>query len=82
MGITLLAAMSSVVALIYYLRPAALMFIPDRTPAPVPPGARRYTVGLVMVATVGITLLGILPNLIYGYVAHPPAPVTAAASPR
>ncbi len=68
---TIIAAMTSVVALIYYLYPAALMFIPDRTPAPLPTAPRRATTVVLAVAVVGITALGVLPNLAYGWVANP-----------
>ncbi|ULH16303.1 NADH-quinone oxidoreductase subunit N [Deinococcus sp. KNUC1210] len=69
--VAVVAALMSVAAFVYYLRVAALMFMPDRTPAREYEGAHfgtRFTVALGMV---GITALGILPNLAYGWVAYP-----------
>lgn len=68
---TVIAALSSVVAFVYYLYPAALLFIPDRTPAPLPHTARRFTGPVLAVAVVGITALGVLPNLAYAWLANP-----------
>ncbi|GAA4020433.1 NADH-quinone oxidoreductase subunit N [Deinococcus rubellus] len=70
-GLTIIAAMGSVAALIYYLRPAMLMFMPDRTPAREYPGERTPTTAAVVISVVGVTVLGILPNLAYGLVANP-----------
>ncbi|WP_161881863.1 NADH-quinone oxidoreductase subunit N [Deinococcus alpinitundrae] len=70
-GLTIIAAMGSVAALIYYLRPAMLMFMPDRTPAREYPGERTPTTAAVVIGVVGVTVLGILPNLAYGLVANP-----------
>ncbi|MFK7603102.1 MULTISPECIES: NADH-quinone oxidoreductase subunit N [Deinococcus] len=70
--ISVLAAITSVAALIYYLRPAMLMFMPDRTPAREYLHGQRFpttfTVGL---GVAGITVLGILPNVWYSWVANP-----------
>lgn len=70
--ISVLAALASVAALVYYLRPAMLMFMPDRTPArEYPHGERAATTFTVALGVVGITVLGILPNLWYGWAANP-----------
>lgn len=70
--LSVLAALASVVALVYYLRPAMLMFMPDRTPArEYPHGERGATTFTVALGVVGVTVLGILPNLWYGWVANP-----------
>ena len=70
--LAVLAALTSVASLVYYLKPAMLMFMPDRTPAReyahgVRP-ATTFTVGAAIAATV---LLGLLPNLWYGLVGRP-----------
>ncbi|WP_045233549.1 NADH-quinone oxidoreductase subunit N [Deinococcus pimensis] len=67
-GITVLAAMTSVVALVYYLRPAALMFMPaEGSAAAVRPAVRvgTFTGVALGVCVVGIVLLGVLPGLVY-----------------
>ncbi len=70
--LSVLAALASVVALVYYLRPGMLMFMPDRTPArEYPHGERRATTLTVALGVVGVTVLGILPNLWYGWAANP-----------
>ncbi|BDP41912.1 NADH-quinone oxidoreductase subunit N [Deinococcus aetherius] len=70
--LSVLAALASVAALVYYLRPAMLMFMPDRTPArEYPHGERTPTTLTVALGVVGVTVLGILPNLWYGWVANP-----------
>ncbi|WP_102127861.1 NADH-quinone oxidoreductase subunit N [Deinococcus planocerae] len=70
--LSVLAALASVAALVYYLRPAMLMFMPDRTPArEYPYGERTPTTFTVALGVVGVTVLGILPNLWYGWVAVP-----------
>ncbi|AIZ44264.1 NADH-quinone oxidoreductase subunit N [Deinococcus radiopugnans] len=70
--ISVLAAVTSVAALVYYLRPAMLMFMPDRTPAREYAHGQRFpttfTVGL---GVASITVLGILPNVWYSWVANP-----------
>ncbi|MFC4638588.1 NADH-quinone oxidoreductase subunit N [Deinococcus hohokamensis] len=72
MWLSVLAALTSVAALVYYLRPAMLMFMPDRTPArEYAYGQRTPTTLTVALGVVGVTLLGILPNLWYGWVANP-----------
>ncbi|GGK26471.1 NADH-quinone oxidoreductase subunit N [Deinococcus malanensis] len=72
MWLSVLAALTSVAALVYYLRPAMLLFMPDRTPAREYAHGQRpptnFTVGL---GVAGVVLLGILPNLWYGWVANP-----------
>ncbi|WP_245896101.1 NADH-quinone oxidoreductase subunit N [Deinococcus irradiatisoli] len=70
-GLTVIAAMGSVAALIYYLRPAMLMFMPDRTPAREFPGERTPTTAAIALGVVGVTVLGVLPNVAYGLVANP-----------
>ncbi|WP_293909033.1 NADH-quinone oxidoreductase subunit N [Deinococcus sp.] len=70
-GMTIFAVIGSVAALVYYLRPAMLMFMPDRTPAREFSGERAPTTLAVAMAVVGVTVLGILPNLAYGWVANP-----------
>ena len=69
--VAVVAALMSVAAFVYYLRVAALMFMPDRTPAREYDGARPATTFTVALGVVGITVLGILPNLAYGWVAYP-----------
>ncbi|ANE44795.1 NADH-quinone oxidoreductase subunit N [Deinococcus puniceus] len=70
--ISVLAALTSVAALIYYLRPAMLMFMPDRTPArEYPNGQRTPTNFAVVLGVLGVTVLGILPNIWYGWVQNP-----------
>jgi len=78
--IIVLAAVGSVVALVYYLRPAALMFMPETTPSTVRPlpGATLTNVA-VGVCVFGIILLGILPGLVYGWVTGASMWVMAAA---
>jgi len=71
-GLTILAALASVASLVYYLRPAMLMFMPDRTPArEYAHGQRTATTFTVALGVIGVTVLGILPNLWYGWVANP-----------
>ncbi|GAA0507695.1 NADH-quinone oxidoreductase subunit N [Deinococcus depolymerans] len=70
--LSVLAALTSVAALVYYLRPAALMFMPDRTPArEYGLGQRAPTTLAVALGVVGVTALGLLPNIWYGWVANP-----------
>ena len=70
--LSVLAALASVAALVYYLRPGMLMFMPDRTPArEYAHGERGPTNFTVALGVVGVTVLGILPNLWYGWVANP-----------
>ncbi|MEW6420806.1 MAG: NADH-quinone oxidoreductase subunit N [Deinococcota bacterium] len=70
--LSVLAALASVAALVYYLRPAMLMFMPDRTPArEYAYGERPATTFTVALGVIGVTVLGILPNLWYGWVANP-----------
>ncbi|GAA5532771.1 NADH-quinone oxidoreductase subunit NuoN [Deinococcus aluminii] len=70
--LSVLAALASVAALVYYLRPAMLMFMPDRTPArEYAHGERPATTFTVALGVIGVTVLGILPNLWYGWVANP-----------
>ncbi|MDV6374473.1 NADH-quinone oxidoreductase subunit N [Deinococcus arenicola] len=70
--ISVLAAVTSVAALVYYLRPAMLMFMPDRTPATEYAYGQRFpttlTVGL---GVAGVIVLGVLPNVLYSWVANP-----------
>ncbi|WP_291424059.1 NADH-quinone oxidoreductase subunit N [Deinococcus sp.] len=71
-GLSVLAVLASVAALVYYLRPGMLMFMPDRTPArEYAYGQRGPTTFTVALALVGVILLGILPNLWYRWGAHP-----------
>ncbi|AFD25185.1 NADH-quinone oxidoreductase subunit N [Deinococcus gobiensis] len=71
-GLSVLAALSSVAALVYYLRPGMLLFMPDRTPArEYAHGQRPATTLALAVCLAGITVLGILPNLWYGWGANP-----------
>ncbi len=71
-AITILGIFSSIAALVYYLRPAMLMFMPDRTPArEYRYGERPATTIAVAIGVAGIILLGILPNLWYGWIARP-----------
>ncbi|WP_019010041.1 NADH-quinone oxidoreductase subunit N [Deinococcus aquatilis] len=70
--LSVLAALTSVAALIYYLRPGMLMFMPDRTPArEYPHGQRTPTNFAVVLGVLGVTVLGILPNIWYGWVQNP-----------
>ncbi|ABF45224.1 NADH dehydrogenase subunit N [Deinococcus geothermalis DSM 11300] len=70
--LSVLAALASVAALVYYLRPAMLLFMPDRTPArEYAHGERPATTFTVALGVIGVTVLGILPNLWYGWVANP-----------
>ena len=68
----MLVVVTSVAALVYYLRPAMLMFMPDRTPArEYGLGQRAPTALAVTLGVAGVTVLGLLPNLWYAFVAHP-----------
>ncbi|GGR52107.1 NADH-quinone oxidoreductase subunit N [Deinococcus seoulensis] len=70
--LSVLAALTSVAALVYYLRPAMLMFMPDRTPArEYGLGQRTPTTLTVALGVVGVTALGLLPNIWYSWVANP-----------
>jgi len=69
--VAILAALTSIAAFIYYMRVAALMFLPDRTPAREYDGARPAITFSVALGVVSITALGILPNLAYAWVAFP-----------
>jgi NADH-quinone oxidoreductase subunit N len=69
--VVIVAALASVAAFVYYIRVAALMFMPDRTPAREYPGERTPTTFTVLAGVAGVTLLGILPNLAYAWVAEP-----------
>ncbi|WP_104990198.1 NADH-quinone oxidoreductase subunit N [Deinococcus sp. NW-56] len=70
--LSILAVLASVAALVYYLRPAMLLFMPDRTPArEYAHGQRPATNLTVALGVAGITVLGLLPNLWYGWVADP-----------
>lgn len=70
--LSVLAALTSVAALVYYLRPAMLMFMPDRTPArEYAHGQRTPTTLAVTLGVVGVTALGLLPNIWYSWVANP-----------
>ena len=71
-GLTVLAVLASVASLVYYLRPAMLMFMPDRTPArEYAHGQRPATTLAVALSVIGILLLGLLPNLWYSWLADP-----------
>lgn len=71
-ALSVLAALASVAALVYYLRPAMLMFMPDRTPArEYQYGQRPPTTAVIVFSLIGVVLLGILPNLWYGWAASP-----------
>ncbi|MBX8464125.1 NADH-quinone oxidoreductase subunit N [Deinococcus sp. RIT780] len=70
--LSILAALTSVAALVYYLRPAMLLFMPDRTPArEYGLGQRTPTTLTVAFGVVGVTALGLLPNIWYSWVANP-----------
>ena len=70
--LSVLAALTSVAALVYYLKPAMLMFMPDRTPArEYAHGDRAPTNVAVAAALAGVSLLGVLPGLWYSWVAQP-----------
>lgn len=69
--VAVIAALSSIAAFVYYMRVAALMFMPDRTPAREYNGVRPATTFSVALGVAAITALGILPNLAYGWVAYP-----------
>ncbi|GGM12073.1 NADH-quinone oxidoreductase subunit N [Deinococcus aerophilus] len=70
--LSVLAAVTSVAALVYYLRPAMLMFMPDRTPAREYAHGQRFPTTLtVALGVAGVTLLGILPNVWYSWVTNP-----------
>ena len=67
-----IAVVTSVASLVYYLRPAMLLFMPDRTPArEYAHGQRPATSLTVALGVAGITVLGLLPNLWYAWVADP-----------
>lgn len=66
--LSVLAALTSVAALIYYLRPAFIMFMPDRTPArEYAHGQRPATNISVLLGSVGVLILGFLPWLAYAW---------------
>ncbi|KEF33727.1 NADH-quinone oxidoreductase subunit N [Deinococcus sp. RL] len=70
--LSILAVLASVAALVYYLRPAMLLFMPDRTPArEYAHGQRPATNLTVALGVAAITVLGLLPNLWYGWLADP-----------
>lgn len=70
--LTVLAAVTSVVSLVYYLRPAMLMFMPDRTPArEYAYGKRAPTSTTVVLGLAGVILLGLAPGLWYNWAANP-----------
>ncbi|WP_295821551.1 NADH-quinone oxidoreductase subunit N [uncultured Deinococcus sp.] len=70
--LSVLAAITSVAALVYYLRPGMLMFMPDRTPArEYAHGQRPPTTLAVALGVAGVTILGLLPNLWYGWLGNP-----------
>ncbi|MBB6096972.1 NADH-quinone oxidoreductase subunit N [Deinobacterium chartae] len=69
-GITLLAVITSMIALAFYLRPAVLMFsrpqedsVIDHLP---PRRIQPYSVATAVIGAVGTLLLGVLPQLVYG----------------
>lgn len=69
-GLTLIAVLTSVASLVYYLRPAMLLFMPDRTPSrEFEHGKRFWTTATVFASVVGVVLFGLLPNLWYHYLA-------------
>ena len=66
-GLVVLGALTSAVSLYYYLRPVAFMYfrpgvptLPDRSGLPT-----RIAIGI---GVVGVVLLGILPNAIFGWI--------------
>lgn len=68
--VTVIAALASVVALIYYLRPAALMFLPaQEAPTHFVVMRSGFTNVALAFSVLGIVVLGILPGLAYGWVA-------------
>lgn len=70
--LTVLAAITSVISLVYYLRPAMLMFMPDRTPArEYQYGQRPPTNATVALGVLGVILLGLIPSLWYNFAANP-----------
>lgn len=70
--VTVLGVISSVAALIYYMRPALLMFMPDRTPAREYPHGQRPASSLAVALSVtAIVMLGVLPGLWYDWLANP-----------
>ena len=70
--LTVLAAITSVISLVYYLRPAMLMFMPDRTPArEYQHGQRPPTNTTVLLGVLGVILLGLIPSLWYNFAANP-----------
>ncbi|RJF71363.1 MULTISPECIES: NADH-quinone oxidoreductase subunit N [Deinococcus] len=70
--LTVLAAITSVISLVYYLRPAMLMFMPDRTPArEYAHGQRPPTNATVLLGVLGVILLGLIPSLWYNFAANP-----------
>ena len=69
--VVVLAALTSIAAFIYYMRIALLLFMPDRTPAREYNGGRPATTFSVALGVVSITVLGILPNLVYTWVSFP-----------
>ncbi|PYE54869.1 NADH-quinone oxidoreductase subunit N [Deinococcus yavapaiensis] len=68
-ALVVLAAMMSVVALVYYVRPAALMFMPvtDTSVRPVVARPGVFTNVAIVSCAVGIVLLGVLPGLVMGW---------------
>lgn len=71
--LSVLAAVTSVASLIYYLRPAMMMFMPDRTPAREYRAVRpRYPSALaIAIGVAGVIVLGIMPGLWYAWGANP-----------
>lgn len=69
--VAVIGALTSIAAFVYYMRVAALMFMPDRTPARESSGARPALSFSVALGVVSITALGILPNLAYAWVSFP-----------
>ncbi len=71
-GLTVIAAVTSMAALFYYLRPAALMFFSEPAQTPQLPAApRQYSAVAVWVAVGGTLLLGVLPNLVMQLLQRP-----------
>lgn len=71
--LSVLAAITSVASLVYYLRPAVLMFMPDRTPArEYTPTRPRYPTAIaIALGVAGVIVLGLLPGLWYSWGANP-----------
>ena len=68
-GLVVLAAITSAISLVYYLRP--VMFAYFREPSSIQPILPRIGLGLqavVIISVIGTLVLGVVPNVVYGAV--------------